>query len=88
MHIHSMTELNDTQLESISGGTYFSWLCNHSGGPSGGGGGAVCAPAQPTYHNIYNGPTTIINNNISIINVSNNIINGILAIGVDQSIYN
>lgn len=38
MRNHTITELNDKQLDAICGGTYFTWLCNNPGGSSGGGG--------------------------------------------------
>ena len=89
MRNHTITELNDKQLDAICGGTYFTWLCNNPGGSSGGGGGNAPVPvANPVFQNIYIRPTIIVNNNSSIIDLSNTTINGTLIIGVSQNIIN
>ncbi|MBX9805650.1 MAG: hypothetical protein K2Y18_07860 [Alphaproteobacteria bacterium] len=83
MKTNLYTELSEKQMESVVGGGFHTY--NNSPG-YGGGGGSTTVASTPTRVNNFYGPTYITNNNISIINISNNTIYGSIDIGVFQSI--
>lgn len=75
----SYVQLSDLQLEGICGGNGVTAGFTASPSTTSVGGGNA-----PTYITNFYGPVTIYNNNTSIINVTNNTINGSLDISVLQ----
>lgn len=66
MFLQYFRELTDAQLDSIAGGNYFTWKCehfgNHSGGSSNGGGGGSSGGTNIHFGN---------SSNIGILTLSN-----------------